>query len=127
MAIIWKTPPLSTGTKIEQRALQWLTHQGLKPVFQNYSCRAGEIDIIMYHGQQLVFVEVRFRQYSAFGSALESVDRRKQKKLLYTAEHFLIKYPRYASHPCRFDVLAAQPAKGGNKLQWQWIKNAFTG
>jgi putative endonuclease len=127
MATIWRDKPSSTGAKVEQHALDWLKRQGLQLVTQNYRCKVGEIDIIMNHAELLVFVEVRFRQQSSFGSALESVDKRKQKKLLRAASHFLACTPKYSNQPCRFDVLALQPGNHSGKLHWLWIKDAFTG
>ena len=76
--------------------------------------------------QQLVFVEVRFRSTNDFGSALESVNRRKQRKLKRAAANFLCKYPRYNRYRCRFDVVAISPKEDISSQRVDWIKNAFT-
>ena len=52
----------------------------------------------------LVFVEVRYRKSTAYGSALESVDSCKQRKLVFTANHYLSQLPDV--QPSRFDVIA---------------------
>lgn len=117
----------NTGAEVEKLAARWLSLQGLRLIENNYSCRVGEIDLIMLDDLQLVFVEVRYRRQSAYGDGLESVDRRKQLKLQKAAAHFLMKRPRYAQYSCRFDVLAAKPDAQHGKLHWQWIKDAFTG
>ena len=49
----------------------------------------GEIDIIARRGDTLVFVEVRTRHGQAFGSPEESLTRRKQAKLIETAQAYL--------------------------------------
>jgi len=113
----------SIGVLTENLALKWLEEKGLSLITRNYRCKTGEIDLIMSDHSCLIFVEVRYRRNSTFGSALESVNRQKQKKLLRTAQVFLTKHPRYRGLPCRFDVMAAQPAN--NNLQWTWIKDAF--
>ncbi|MCW8887055.1 MAG: YraN family protein [Motiliproteus sp.] len=111
------------GSEIEEQAQKYLQQQGLKPVTQNFSCRQGEIDLVMQQGQQLVFVEVRYRKNSHYGSSSESVDWRKQQKLAATAQQFLQKNRRWQNHPCRFDVIACSPDKDG--IEFQWIINAF--
>lgn len=114
------------GNAIEQLACRWLQDRGLELVKRNYRCKVGEIDLLMLERDTLVFVEVRFRRQSRYGSGVESVDRRKQRKLALAANHFLVTHRRYASQPCRFDVLAASPVDGcQEQLQWIWIKAAF--
>ncbi len=143
----------TTGDIVEAAATQWLKTQGLILVTYNYRCRAGEIDIIMRDGKQLVFVEVRFRKHCAYGDGVESVDWRKQKKLQRAAEHYLLTHPQNKDESCRFDVIGAKLKKQGQtgnghsqpstnnaklqsiitefkvldpkRLEWLWIKNAF--
>jgi putative endonuclease len=116
-----KTPRLSTGQMAEAQALEFLCRQGLRLIERNYRSRHGEIDLIMEDGSVVVFVEVRLRGHSRFGGALESVDRRKQAKLLATAAYFL--QQRRLDRPTRFDVAALTPSAGGLKVEW--IKDAF--
>lgn len=77
----------------------------------------------MLDGDTVVFVEVRYRRHAAWGGALESVDLRKQQKLIKAAQLFLLKESRWAKHPCRFDVVAISSTEGG--AQPSWIRNAF--
>lgn len=112
------TQPRAIGNAAEEVVLEFLTERGLQLVRRNYSCRAGEIDLIMQDGAQLVFVEVRYRKRHDFGSALESVTAAKQRKLIITAQYYL---QQSGSTPaCRFDVVGM-----GQDQQIQWIKNAF--
>ena len=114
------------GERAERSAERWLLEQGLRVIERNYRCKAGEIDLVMREGETVVFVEVRYRKQHGFGSGIESVDWRKQKKLLLAARHFLVSRKQYADMPCRFDVMAASPAKNdGKALTWQHIENAF--
>ncbi|CAI8868429.1 YraN family protein [Methylocaldum szegediense] len=109
------------GRIAEDEALNFLQMQGLRLIERNYRCRYGEIDLIMEDGRAIVFVEVRYRRSSQFGGALESVDRRKQAKLLASAVHFLRE--KRMDRPARFDVAALAPANGG--LTVKWVKDAF--
>lgn len=112
---------LVLGNAAEDKALDFLRLQGLGLIKRNYRCQRGEIDLIMQEGPTLVFVEVRKRTSTRFGSALESVDRHKQARVLYSAQHYLQRHPDLRNKACRFDVVAIEGEAG----KIQWIKNAF--
>ena len=111
------------GNQTEEAAQRWLTAQGMTTVARNFQCRTGEIDLIMLERGTLVFVEVRYRKSSAFGAGAETVNWHKQKKLLRTAEYFLMANARFRHYPCRFDVLSLEGQL--TRLTYNWIKNAF--
>lgn len=113
-----KAPHLRRGESAEALALGWLTRQGLQPVARNYRCKAGEIDLIMQDGEQLVFVEVRYRGHKGFGSAVESVNPAKQRRLQRAAECYL--QGLRTLPPCRFDIIGID---GDQRIEW--IRNAF--
>ena len=62
------------GQNAELLALQFLQSRGLKLIEKNFSSRHGEIDLIMSDKEGLVFVEVRFRKNTLFGTGAETVD-----------------------------------------------------
>ena len=68
-----------TGFAQEANAAQYLSQRGLLLIESNFSCRLGEIDLIMKDGDTLVFVEVRYRTRADFMDPVTSVDHRKQK------------------------------------------------
>ncbi len=114
----------SRGDEAETRALAWLTAKGLRLVERNYRVargprsRGGEIDLILRDGDgTLVFVEVRVRATSNQGGAAASVGRPKQHRLVWAAQHFLLRFE--SPPPCRFDVLAIDGE------QVQWLQAAF--
>jgi putative endonuclease len=116
---------MKTGQLSEKHAAIFLKRHGLKPLTKNYSCTMGEIDLIMQDQSTLVFVEVRTRHNPNYGSALESVDFKKQQKLTKTALHYLQQKNLYNRTDCRFDVVAvSHPDKTPT---FEWIKNAFEG
>lgn len=115
---------LNAGREAEAYALRHLQQHGLQLIAQNWLCKRGELDLVMLDGDTVVFVEVRYRRHSAWGGALESVDFRKQEKLILAAQLFLQKETRWADAACRFDVVAIEgTADSGSPLQW--IKHAF--
>lgn len=109
------------GDNAEQQAELFLSNQGLRLVERNFLCKVGEIDLIMQHEDKLVFVEVRFRKNAHFGSALETVNIKKQKKIIAAAQYYLLKHANSQSAPFRFDVVGIT----GNDIQW--VPSAFQG
>lgn len=110
------------GTEVETAVCRYLQKQGLKLLTRNYHSRGGEIDLIMQHCTVLVFIEVRFRRSSAYGTAAETVTRTKQRRLIHTAEQYLQRH-RIQHDSCRFDVVGVSLANSGYEMQW--IQNAF--
>ena len=109
----------NSGLAAEKLAATFLISHGLKLVTQNYHCRFGEIDLIMMDSKTLVFVEVRLRSNSQFGSAATSITPQKQQKLILTARHYL---QTHGECLCRFDAILMNKAA----LQHiQWVRNAF--
>lgn len=108
------------GLAAEAQALQFLQQQGLSLVAQNYSCRFGEIDLIMLHENMLVFVEVRLRSNERFASAGDSIHYHKQQKLVRAAQFYLQQHA--TAIPCRFDALLFDAAQ---QTIPTWIRNAI--
>jgi putative endonuclease len=108
------------GVQAEQLAAKYLQQHGLKLIEQNYRSRFGEIDLIMRDGSTMVFIEVRLRKHAGFGGAAASIDARKQKRIISTAQQYLAGLERVP--PCRFDAVLLDDAQG---KCMQWLKNAF--
>jgi len=114
--------PSQSGTSAESLACDHLCRAGLSLVARNYRSPFGEIDLIMREGDATIFVEVRYRHSSRFGTPAETVNAQKQAKLRATAEHFLQQQRRLAGSPCRFDVVAIE---GDAPARIHWLQNAF--
>jgi putative endonuclease len=111
------------GEHYEQAAADHLKRNGLDLIEKNFTCRAGELDLIMQDRQTLVFVEVKYRQNHHHGHAAEMVTVSKSRKLIKTAYYWMMKkgYSPYMTD-FRFDVVAIH--KHGNDIDW--YKNAIT-
>ena len=120
------SPRQQAGRAAEQQALEHLLRQGLQLLARNWLCKRGELDLVMLDGDTVVFVEVRYRLHAGWGGALESIDPRKQAKLIMAAQYFLQQEPRWAQSPCRFDVVALEGA-ATRSTRLNWIRNAFDG
>ena len=110
------------GPAAETLALAHLERAGLRLVTRNYRCRGGEIDLVMLHGDHVVFVEVRYRHDARFGRAEETVGRAKQARLLLAANHYLQRHAE--ARATRFDVVAIHAAPAGGH-DVKWIRDAF--
>jgi putative endonuclease len=115
-------PHLARGRWAEEQAADYLAQQGLRLEGRNFRCRSGEIDLIMSDGPTLVFVEVRFRSSSRFGTPLDTVTRAKQRKLLAAAGAYLTR-TRQGHRRCRFDVLSV--TKRNYSPAFHWVQDAF--
>lgn len=95
------------GANGEQIAINYLQRQGYKILERNYRNRLGEIDIIARQGTDLVFIEVKTRSDTLFGSPLDSVTTAKQRQLSKVALEYLSRQ-EWFDHPARFDVVGVQ-------------------
>jgi len=112
----------SIGKQSENEAANYLQKRGLKLKYRNYNCKTGEIDLIMEDDGVLVFVEVRYRKQSKYGSSLESVTKCKQQKVIRAAKCYLLENDLFDKMQCRFDIVATS-LQDDNKILW--IKDAF--
>lgn len=113
------------GAMAERLALRHMKKQGLKRVDSNFAAPCGELDLIMLDANSLVFVEVRFRSKSRFGSAIESITSNKQKKVRKTAQLFLQYHPQHNHRQCRFDVVTVTYDDTSKHNCLEWVKGAF--
>jgi putative endonuclease len=109
---------LVKGQSAEQHAYDYLLAQGLKPICRNFSCKLGELDLVMNDKGTLVIIEVRFRKNDNFGGALESITPKKQRRIIRATQYYLMTHT--VNSPIRFDVVAISPKQG-----LKWVQNAF--
>lgn len=110
------------GADAEALAAAFLEKQGLRVIERNWRCRFGEIDLVLRDGNTLVFAEVRLRGNPHFGGAAASIDARKRRRLIASAQLYLTARPSLRNHPCRFDAVLMNDADGTGL---EWIRNAF--
>ena len=102
------------GRAAELAALRYLQSQGLEVVDRNARFRVGELDLVMRERTILVFVEVRSRRPSRFGSAVQTIDIHKQRRVVRAAQCWLSRHQSVTYSSIRFDVVALD----GGELQW---------
>ena len=93
------------GRRGEDAAARFLYRHGYEILERNWTCAAGEADIIARDGDWVVFVEVKTRTSIDKGFPSEAVDRRKRSKYEKIAALFLAQYD-VVDVPVRFDVVS---------------------
>jgi len=108
----------------EKQGEKFLKSKGLKTLARNFSCKTGEIDLIMVDGDgAIVFVEVRTKADESFGPPEETITQPKRAKLLRTARYFLAAH-YIEDRPLRFDVVTVVLGQVG-RPQIRHYQNAF--
>ena len=93
------------GRRGEDAAARFLDRLGYEIVERNWTCAAGEADIIARDGDALVFVEVKTRSNTEKGLPSEAVDAAKRNRYERIAALFLQDYD-VVDVPVRFDVVS---------------------
>jgi putative endonuclease len=108
----------------EGLAVSHLLSQGFKLAERNWRPgREGEIDIIAYDQEVLVFIEVKTRFNDKYGEPVQAVTKNKQKQMAYLARRYLYAKQLYGRVDCRFDVIGIKLIE--NQPQIEHIKDAF--
>ncbi len=92
------------GVSGEATAVMYLKKKHYKIIETNYSCRAGEIDIIAKKDDILVFVEVKTRSSNAFGTPAEAITLKKQQHIIRSAQFFMLEHA-VVNTQVRFDAI----------------------
>ncbi|QQO09702.1 YraN family protein [Breznakiella homolactica] len=99
----------AAGTQGESRAARFLADAGMSVVGRNFRSQYGEVDIIAKDGDTLVFVEVKSWRGYGFDALEQSIDMKKQRRIIETAKYFLSSHREYNSMAVRFDVVFVSP------------------
>ncbi|MBI4187037.1 MAG: YraN family protein [Chloroflexi bacterium] len=115
-----------TGILGEKLARDFLKKRGYHIQETNYRCREGEIDIVARHKDYLVFVEVRAKTSTQFGSPEESITPAKRERLKATAASY---QQTHSNLPplWRIDVVAVEIDQRGKPSRIEVIENAVGG
>lgn len=92
------------GRRGEEAAANYLKKHKYKIVDRNFSCQFGEIDLVVWDGETVVFVEVKARENDKFGLPREAVNRQKQQTIIRCANYWLYKC-KQTGKAVRFDVV----------------------
>ena len=109
----------------ERLAADYLIEQGYLILDRNVRTKYGEIDLIASKDKVTVFIEVKTRRSTALGFPEISVDRKKQKKLVETAQAFIQEKPDLGD-AWRIDVIAIRYLQTSSKPEIVHFENAVS-
>lgn len=107
------------GAQKEEEVCAHLLSEGVRILERNFRCRQGEIDVVGYDREYLVFFEIKYRRTPDKGNAAQAVGTAKQRKICRVADYYRFLHHCAENTPVRFDVIAVD----GEQLSW--IRNAF--
>lgn len=101
-----------------------LEKKGYEIIETKYHTRFGELDIVARDQETLVFVEVKTRMGTEYGSGLVALTKSKQRHLIRAALSYL-KQRGLQNRSCRFDLLALTLDRQGRLVDSDWVVNAI--
>lgn len=110
------------GKEGELFAAKYLERHGYKILAQNFKKRYGEIDIIAIDRDTLVFVEVKTRRSSEFGSPLEAITPWKLRSVIKTAEYYKLTHKNLPDL-MRIDAVGIKLDEDGEIEDIELVKN----
>lgn len=107
------TPTLALGQWGEDLAAAHLTSLGMQLLARNWRCDLGELDLVARDVDgTVVFVEVKTRAGTGFGSPAEAVGQVKARKLRTLACRWLLEHRPPGATELRFDVVGIVRERG---------------
>ena len=112
---------LTFGRRSEILGIDHLRSLGFRIVTSGYRAKGGEVDIIAWDGDILVFVEVKARQNTE--PPEDSVGSKKQRRVVIAAKAYMARH-RLQAAAYRFDILAITSERGVQP-QFRLLRDAF--
>lgn len=119
------TPRRGLGTAGEGHARRYLEARGLEFLAANWRCQAGELDLVMRDGAEIVFVEVKIRHGEAMGRAEEGVSFAQSRRLLRAAGMYLARHPGLDDPVWRIDLVGITLDRTGTVQRVEHAPNAI--
>jgi putative endonuclease len=112
---------LTFGRRSEIQAMEYLRSLGYRLVTSGYRAKGGEVDVIAWEGEVLVFVEVKARRNA--DPPEDAVSVQKQRRIIRAAQAYLSSRHLH-DVPYRFDILAVT-SMPGSQPEFRLLRDAF--
>jgi len=112
------------GRRAEWAALLLLMAKGYRPCHRNWRGAGGELDLVMQHRNETVFVEVKARSGDLYGGAVAALNAKKQMVLVRTASAYLGRFGLW-DRPCRYDLVTVERTGGIFPWRIRHYRNVF--
>jgi putative endonuclease len=111
----------------ERLAAEHMTRRGFAILDRNYRTRWGELDLVAYDGEVLVFVEVKTRRLAGDGAAVfDALHARKRVQVRKMAGRWLCERPnRPYAQELRFDAIGVSFDLAGRFVALEHLEGAF--
>ena len=119
---LWWHRLISFGRQSEIDGAGYLRSLGFRVVASQYRIPAGEVDLIAWDGDQLVFVEVKSRHSAT--PPEDAVGARKQQRIICAARSYMSRYHHLECN-YRFDILAIT-VRPGHEPEFRLLRDAFS-
>lgn len=115
------------GTAGEAHARRFLEVRDFRFVAAQWRGAGCELDLVMWDGDELVFIEVKTRRGESHGRAAESVTTRQAKALIRGAEAFVQAFEAAGGREpvWRIDLVAVTLDRSGRIADVMHVENAF--
>jgi putative endonuclease len=114
------------GREGEEQAAEAIEAAGMEIIARNIRSKYGEVDIVAFERETIVFIEVKAWASYGMEDLQYSVDIRKQRKIIKTAKYFLSENRKYSNMTVRFDVIFVKYNKVSGGYQITHLASAFT-
>jgi putative endonuclease len=118
---LWWFRLLPFGRRSEIEGAAYLRSLGFRIVASSYRIQEGEVDLVAWDGDQLVFVEVKSRHSEA--PPEDAVGFRKQQRVIRAAHSYIARYHHH-DRSYRFDILAVTSLPGREPI-YRLLRDAF--
>lgn len=117
---------ITVGKLGEKAAVNYLLDKGYSILETHYTSHWGELDIIAFHAEKLIFVEVKTRVGEAMGKPYEAVGRTKISHLMRTIQQYLLKN-KLSRYKLSLDVISIVLDREHNILSLKHFENIYSG
>lgn len=114
---------IELGKRGERAARAFLERHGFDILDTNWECPAGEVDIVVWDGYALRFVEVKTRRGTGKGFPEEAVNTEKRARYERIAEYYLRNFDK-VDIPIFFDIIGIV-ATGEGRAFLRYHRDAF--
>ncbi len=112
---------LTFGRRSEILGIDYLRSLGFRIAASPYRTKYGEVDVVAWDGDVLVFIEVKARHSAA--PPEDNVGERKRQRVIRAAQGYISSH-RLQEAACRFDILAVTSIPGSNP-EFRLLRDAF--
>lgn len=112
------------GAYGEDLACKYLLNINHKILARNFRNKLGEIDIITFFNNMIIFTEVKSRYTNSYGSPMESVTYYKQRQIIKLSSYYVL-INKFNDYNIRYDVIEILFNKSNQNFTINHIKDAF--